>query len=207
MKSPKSVPGHFGVVWCQAPMWPSTLKVMNAKFVGRAVMGLLLALALLGCSGSTGGAGSIEAPHSLGEPQAISVDILQTKGIADWDITIFELTEDVADSADDQLVNTRFEAVALLTASEQLPVTTLESFDFAIFGGATATTYERADQRCGDDIDFDKGMSVDVGETVEGSVCIAIPAADLSHPNTLVAVTFNLDEVEYFGEASAPAAT
>ena len=168
-------------------------------------MGVMFTLGLSGCGNSSGGAGSVETPHSLGEVQEISVNILQTKGIADWDITISELTEDDGGQTDAQTVNARFGAMSLLTASEQLPVTTLESFDFAIRGGATGTTYVQTEQGCADGTDFDEGMSVDVGETVEGAVCIPISVNDFEHADTLIAVTFNLEDIVYFGDGPAAA--
>ena len=182
------------------------LAAMTTQFVARSGMGLFVALALFGCGGSGNAAGSIDRPHALNEPQALAIDILQTKGIADWDLTISALTEDEASQTDGQTVNARFDAVALLTASEQLPVTTRESFDFAILGGATGTTYVQTEQGCADGTGFDEGMSADVGETVEGAVCIPISVDDFEHADTLIAVTFNLDEAIYFGETAAPAA-
>ena len=98
----------------------------------------------------------------------------------------------------------RFNARALLTDSEQVPVTTRESFDFVIIGGATATTYEWSGEGCSD-TGFDEGQLLETGNAVDGGVCISIAEEDLDHPDTLVSLTFNLDEAVYFGNA-APAA-
>ena len=135
----------------------------------------------------------------------MSTDVLQTKGVADWEITISEIAEREGnlDSESETLIAV-FEAEALLTDSEQVPVTTLESFDFVILGGVSGTRSEWTGEGCGRG-DFDESLLLDIGDAVTGSVCVEIPSVDLYAPNTIVAITFNLDEEVYFGEAT-PAA-
>ena len=152
-------------------------------------------------------ASSIASPFALDEPQEVSTDVLQTKGVADWEITVTALADSGATAADDELALATFNVRADLITSTQTPVTTLESFDFAVVGGATSTTYEPSDLEEGcnnlDITAFDDAALLQDGDTVEGSICLAIDAQDIDHPDTVVALRFNLGEAAFFGQAAS----
>lgn len=173
--------------------------------------GLVFAVLLAACGGSGGGsassdAGSIDSPHAFDTPVALSTDVLQTKGVADWEITISPPAVEVSQTPESDIAVIRFSASAVLTGSEQVPVTTRESFAFEVLGGATSDVVEWPGDGCGPEDNFDEGQLLDTGEEVTGDVCVAIHVDDFEHPDTLVAVTFNLDEAIYFGLSGDAAA-
>ncbi len=146
--------------------------------------------------------GTIESPFPRDEPHTLATNILQTKGVADWGLTFSALSAGPGEPTVDGVVFAVVDVQAELRRSEQLPVTTLESFDVQIFGGATSAIYAQTTlgQDCGDEVNtFDINAPTSEDDVVDGTVCIAIPDEDLGHPDTLIAVQFNLGEIAYFG--------
>ena len=176
------------------------------------ITGLVLAVFLSACGSSgddsaSSATGSMEMPHAFDAPIAVSTDVLQTKGVADWEIAISQPVAETSQTSESNIMVVRFSARAVLTGSEQVPVTTRESFAFEVLGGATSTVVAWTGEECGAGNDFDEGLLLDTGEEVVGDVCVPIAVDDFGHPDTLIAVTFNLDEAIYFGTGNdaAPA--
>ncbi len=176
------------------------------------ISSLVLAAALSACGGSgddsaSSATGSVDNPHPFDEPIALSTDVLQTKGVADWEVAISQPVAEATQTSEGDIMVVRFSARAVLTGSEQVPVTTRESFAFEILGGATSTVVAWPGEGCEAGDNFDEGLLLDTGEEVIGDVCVSIAVDDFDHPDTLVAVTFNLDEAIYFGTGNdaAPA--
>lgn len=180
--------------------------LIGLAFVVLAVGGLALLLSLTGgdeqaITPTTNVGGTIEAPFALDVPQRLSTNILQTKGVADWELTVSPLIESREIPESNDLAFAMFDASAELIRTEQSPVTTLESFEFTILGGDTGMAYgvSTFEEDCTAGNSFDISQLVTEEEGVEGSVCIAIPVEDITHPDTLIAVRFNLGELRFFG--------
>ena len=180
------------------------LPLIGFAFVVVAVVGLALLLSLLGgddeaFTTTTNLGGTIDAPYALDVPQPLSTNILQTKGVADWELTVSPIAEAREAPASNDLAFATFAATAELIRTEQSPVTTLESFEFTILGGDTGMAYgvSTFDEDCAGN-SFDISQLVREDEAVGGDVCIAIPVEDITHPDTLIAVRFNLGEQRFF---------
>lgn len=121
------------------------------------------------------------------------------------DMTAEVLSGDFNQEPPDGVVYAGFPVSITLLEAQKEPLSAGFNFSWEILGGATAAAYEIGTVEtdafgCGlVENDFDIFAEVFVGGTVEGTVCIPIPADDLGHPDTQVAMHFFDDSRAVFG--------
>lgn len=109
----------------------------------------------------------------------------------------------------DGIVFAGFEADMTLAMANAEPLAPGLSMTWEIHGGATAAVYQAFTMRntpgCGPiDGEFGDGTEVFVGGSLSGTVCIPLPAEDLDHPNTRLAINFGDNRVVFADSGPTP---
>lgn len=95
-------------------------------------------------------------------------------------------------------------SMALVEAGKQ-PLSGGFNFSWEVFGGATSGVYDTSTidtQSYGCGVvpgALDVFAEVFVGGSVDGTVCIPVPAEDVGHPDTLISLTFTMGDRVLFG--------
>jgi len=91
-------------------------------------------------------------------------------------------------------------AVQLEAAEDEEASPSLLALDFEVAGGDSLARYVReSGDTCGDLPEFDDTQEALVGERIAGTICIAVPEADLTHPGTRVILKRPDGTVVYYG--------
>jgi|GEM_PF-2223000 len=158
--------------------------------------------------GSSGGPPAVAGNHAVDESIEVGLADRRSSATGQWEVEVSALSDvsslsqqDVndavvnallGDKASDRIAVAKFDVRLELLASADEPATPADSFEWYILGGATLRGY--VDSQAG--VDFcGRSSSVPLaerrllaGRAATGSVCIAIPAEDLSHPDTRIAI-------------------
>lgn len=159
-----------------------------------------------------GDAGSINAPWSF---DSLSPIVFDTWGDADgskWNATISpvrDVTSEILAASDfnepppDGVVYASFDASLMLIEAGKEPLSVGFNFQWEFVGGSTSSVYdastiETENFGCGSVPDsFDDYAETFAGGTLTGTLCIPLPAEDMVHPGTRVALNFG-DTRVYF---------
>lgn len=166
-----------------------------------------------------GDAGSVGSPWSF---DATTPVVFDTYGDADgslWNAEIGSIRDVTAtvletnqynDPPPDNVVFAGFDVSMMLIAASKEPLSVGFNVQWEIVGGATASVYdsstiETENYGCGSTPDeFDDWSEAFAGGVMTGLICIPIPAEDLGHPDTKVALNFGSNRV-YFAAGGATA--
>ena len=118
------------------------------------------------------------------------------------DITSDVLSENqFNDPPPEGVVFAAFDAQGSLIAANKEPLSQGYNFKFEIVGGATNAVYDSTTFGfgCGvvPDGEFNRYAEVFAGGTLTGFVCIPVPAEDLDHPDTQVAINVDGDRIHF----------
>ncbi len=153
-------------------------------------------------------------PFGLDNPVAVRWDVFGDADDSIWNTTIGAPTDITAEvlaensfneDPEEGFVFAGFPIELELVSANKQPLSTGFNLSFEIVGGATAGAY---DSGCGvTPGEFDDFQEAFEGGVLKGIVCRTIPAEDLDHPATTVALKFGSDTREYFGSAGSPGAS
>ncbi len=146
-------------------------------------------------------------PYGFGEATAVQWDVFGDADESVWNTTIgapVDLTDAVLaenpfnDPPAEGFVFAGFPVEMTLADAGKEPLSVGFNISFEIIGGASAGAH---DGRCGVQPEpvFSEFAEVFVGGTLSGVVCVPVPADDLEHPDTQVALKFSSDSRAYFG--------
>ncbi len=151
------------------------------------------------------GPGTRQDPLPYDQTAALTWDTFGDADGSVWETTLGEATDIETDILAANDFNTEppegvvfagFPVTMTLLEAGKEPLSAGGNFTWEILGGATAAAYDRFTIEtesfgCGVVPDeFDDFDEVFVGGTLSGTVCIPIPAEDLAHPDTQIALHF-----------------
>jgi hypothetical protein len=152
-----------------------------------------------------GGPGTRQDPLPYDQTVALTWDSFGEADGSVWETTVGEPTDietDVLAANDfnaeppEGVIFAGFPVTMTLLEADKEPLSVGANFTWEILGGATAAAYdsftiETESFGCGVVPDeFDDFDEVFVGGTLTGTVCLPIPAEDLAHPDTQIALHF-----------------
>ena len=158
--------------------------------------------------------GARMSPFAFDSPTAIQFESFGDADNSNWtvsfssptDITAAVLAENQFNEAPPEgAIFAGFNVSLTLDSADVEPLSPSFNLEFEVTGGATAGVYDQftLDSNsigCGLVANqFDEFSEVFAGGTLTGTICIPIPAEDLDHPNTRVAIKFAEDSRVYFG--------
>ncbi|GJM37760.1 MAG: hypothetical protein DHS20C19_11270 [Acidimicrobiales bacterium] len=167
--------------------------------------------------GSGSGDGTRVAPHPFGDAVDITLD---TFGDADGSVWSVEIArpEDITDAvlADNQFIEPPpagvryigFEVSMRLLDAGKEPLAPGFNFSWELLGGETRAVYragtiDTGNFGCGPvPQGFDDFTEIFIDGVLEGWVCIPLPAEDIEHPSTQVAIHHSADSRSVFGQAA-----
>lgn len=163
---------------------------------------------------SDGGAGTRDAPLPYGQPAELTWNVFGDADGSVWSTTVGaprDITDEVLaanqfnDPPPEGIRFVGFDVEQTLLESSKEPLAPSFNYSWEIIGGSTARAYDQSTVEteffgCGVvDGEFDVFAEAFMGGTLTGTVCIPLPAEDLDHPDTRVAIHFIDDSRAFFG--------
>ena len=156
--------------------------------------------------------GTRESPHEYGQAELIDFEPFGSVQRAAWIVTVSEpsditavIVDDFNSPPPDGAVYAGFDVSLTLDDASVEPLSAGFNMTFEVIGGASAGvftefTLQPFDTGCGIVPDpLDDFAQVGRGETLQGMVCITIPADDLTHPNSRFVLRTDSDTRIAFG--------
>lgn len=151
---------------------------------------------------------SRETPFAFDSAAAIEWDVFGDADRSIWNATVqapVDITQAVLaenqfnDPPPEGFVFAGFPVSMTLAQADKVPLAVGFNVDFEIIGGDSDAAH---DGRCGVvPNEFPEFQEAYVGGTIQGTICVPIPEADLGHPDTVVAFKFSSDSRQFFGDS------